>query len=137
MATLTTQVISIAGTAPTYGAAAASTKVVCGERTFLHVKNAAGSSMTVTLSATAKVRGQAVADLVVTVPATTGDMMIGPITQDLFAGLSDGLASVGYSADDLGDRRRDAHLTLPAPPVSSSPADRGFFHARRRAPCLT
>jgi hypothetical protein len=98
MATLTTQVVSLAGLAPTYGAAAASTKMVCGERTFLHVKNTAGSSMTVTLSSTAKVRGQAAADVVVTVPATTGDVMIGPITSDLFAGASDGLASVGYSS---------------------------------------
>ena len=98
MATLTTQVINLAGLAPTYSAAAASTKIVCGERTFLHVKNTAGSSMTVTLSSTAKVRGQAAADVVVTVPATTGDMMIGPVTQDLFAGVSDGLASVTYSS---------------------------------------
>lgn len=98
MATLTTQVISIAGTGPTYAAAAASSKIVCGETTFLHVKNAAGSSMTVTISATAKIRGQQVADLVVTVPATTGDMMIGPITKDLFAGTSDGLAAITYSS---------------------------------------
>ncbi|MFD1278000.1 hypothetical protein [Streptomyces kaempferi] len=98
MATLTTQVISLGGLAPTYSAAAASTKIVCGERTFLHVKNAAGTSMTVTLSSTAKVRGQAAADVVITVPATTGDQMIGPITQDLFAGVSDGLAAVAYSA---------------------------------------
>lgn len=98
MATLTTQVINLAGLAPTYSAASASTKIVCGERTFLHVKNTAGSSMTVTLSSTAKVRGQAAADVVVTVPATTGDMMIGPITQDLFAGVSDGLAAVAYSS---------------------------------------
>jgi predicted NAD/FAD-dependent oxidoreductase len=98
MATLTTQVISLGGLAPTYGAAAASTKIQCDERTFLHVKNAAGSSMTVTLSSTAKVRSQAAADVVITVPATTGDMMIGPITKDLFAGLSDGLAAVAYSS---------------------------------------
>jgi hypothetical protein len=98
MATLTTQVVALAGLAPTYGAAAGSTKVVCGERTFLHVKNAAGSSMTVTLSSTAKVRGQAAADVIVTVPATTGDMMIGPVTSDLFAGATDGLAVVAYSA---------------------------------------
>lgn len=98
MATLTTQVISLAGAGVTYSAAAASTKVVCGERTFLHVKNTNGSSMTVTISSTAKVRGQAAADVVVTVPATTGDMMIGPITQDLFAGVSDGLAAVAYSS---------------------------------------
>lgn len=98
MATLTTQVVALAGLAPTYGAAAASTKITCGERTFLHVKNAAGASMTVTLSSTAKVRGQAAADVIVTVPATTGDMMIGPVTPDLFAGTTDGLAAVTYSA---------------------------------------
>jgi predicted NAD/FAD-dependent oxidoreductase len=98
MATLTTQVVNLAGLAPVYSAAAASTKVVCGERTFLHVKNAAGSSMTVTLSSTAKVRGQAAADVVITVPATTGDMMIGPIASELLAGASDGLASVTYSS---------------------------------------
>lgn len=98
MATLTTQVVSLAGLAPAYSAAAAGTKVVCGERTFLHVKNAAGSSMTVTLACTAKVRGQAAADVVITVPATTGDQMIGPITSDLFAGVTDGLAVVTYSA---------------------------------------
>lgn len=98
MATLTTQVINLAGLGVTYGTAAASTKIVCGERTFLHVKNAAGSSMTVTLTSTAKVRGQAAADVVITVPATTGDMMIGPITPDLFAGPTDGLAAVVYSS---------------------------------------
>lgn len=98
MATLTTQVVSLTGLAPSYSAAAASTKIVVGERTFLHVKNTAGSSMTVTLTSTAKVRSQAAADVVITVPATTGDQMIGPITQDLFAGASDGLASVTYSS---------------------------------------
>lgn len=98
MATLTPQVVSLAGLAPAYGAAAASTKIPCGERTFLHVKNAAGSSMTVTVAATAKVRGQAAADLVITVPATTGDMMIGPVTADLFAGAADGLAAITYSS---------------------------------------
>lgn len=98
MATLTTQVVSLAGLAPTYSAAAAGTKVACSERTFLHVKNTNGSSMTVTLTSTAKVRGQAAADVVVTVPATTGDQMIGPITADLFAGASDGLCAVTYSS---------------------------------------
>lgn len=98
MATLTTQAIALAGLAPVYGAAAAGTKIPCGERTFLHVKNTAGASMTVTLSCTAKTRGQATTDLVVTVPATTGDMMIGPLTQDLLGGSVDGLASITYSA---------------------------------------
>lgn len=98
MATLAAQAIGTAGLTPTYTSAAASTKLVCGERTFLHVKNAAGSSMTVTITATGTVRGQTAADLVVTVPATTGDKMIGPIPAALFAGASDGLAAVTYSS---------------------------------------
>jgi hypothetical protein len=99
MALLAPQVVALSGLTPTYSSAAASTTVTCGERTFLHVKNAAGSSMTVTLTATGKVRGQAVADLVITVPATTGDKMIGPITADLFAGASDGTsAAITYSS---------------------------------------
>lgn len=98
MPLLTPQPVSLAGLAPAYGAAVASTTVPCGERTFLHVKNAAGSSMTVTLTSTAKVRGQAVADAVVTVPATTGDRMIGPLTPELFAGTADGTCAVAYSS---------------------------------------
>lgn len=98
MSTLTAQVISLTGLSPNYSAAAAGTKIACGERTFLHVKNAAGSSMTVTITATGTVRGQLAADLVVTVPATTGDKMIGPIPAELFAGASDGLAAITYSS---------------------------------------
>ncbi|WNI16909.1 hypothetical protein [Actinacidiphila sp. ITFR-21] len=98
MATLAVQTIKLGGTAPTYSAAAAGTKIACDERTFLHVKNTAGSSMTVTLTATGQIRGQLVADLVVTVPATTGDVMIGPIPRELFAGPADGLATVTYSS---------------------------------------
>jgi hypothetical protein len=99
MALLAQQVVALSGLTPTYSAAAASTTVTCGERSFLHVKNTAGSSMTVTITATGKLRGQAVADLVVTVPATTGDKMIGPITADLFASAADGVsASITYSS---------------------------------------
>lgn len=98
MALLALQAVSLAGLTPTYSAAAASTTVTCGERNFLHVKNTAGSSMTVTLTATGKIRGQSVADVVITVPATTGDKMIGPITSDLFAGASDGTCAVTYSS---------------------------------------
>ncbi|MCX5137578.1 hypothetical protein OOK06_36535 [Streptomyces sp. NBC_00340] len=99
MALLAPQVVALSGLTPTYTAAAASTTVTCGERSFLHVKNAAGSSMTVTITATGKIRGQGVADLVVTVPATTGDKMIGPLTPDLFASAADGVsAAITYSS---------------------------------------
>ncbi|MGY4930312.1 hypothetical protein ACWD7T_04180 [Streptomyces sp. 900116325] len=99
MALLVQQVIARSGLTPTYSAAAASTTVTCGDRSFLHVKNTNGSSMTVTVTATAQVDGQAVADLVVTVPATTGDKMIGPISNRLFASTADGVsASITYSS---------------------------------------
>lgn len=99
MALLAQQVIALTGTTPTYSAAVASTTVTCGERSFLHVKNTNGSSMTVTLTATARVRGQLAADVVITVPATTGDKMIGPIAPDLFASTVDGVsASITYSS---------------------------------------
>lgn len=99
MALLAQQVIARSGLTPTYSAAAASTTVTCGDRSFLHVKNTNASSMTVTITATAQVDGQAVADLVVTVPATTGDKMIGPISNRLFASTSDGVsASITYSS---------------------------------------
>jgi hypothetical protein len=98
MATLTTQAIAIAGLNPTFAAAGASgDKVACGERTWLHVKNGSASSITVTLAATGAVRGQTVTSPTVSVPAS-GERMIGPLTADLFAGATDGLAAITYSA---------------------------------------
>lgn len=98
MPLLTPQAVSLTGTTPTYSSAVASTTVPCGERNFLHVKNTAGSSMTVTLTATGKIRGQTAADVVVTVPATTGDKLIGPLPSELFAGAVDGSCAVVYSS---------------------------------------
>lgn len=98
MATLAAQAIITAGITPTYSAAAAGTKLVCGDRAFLHVKNASASPVTVTITGTGSVGGQLATDLIVTVPATSGDKMIGPINASAFAGATDGLASVTYSA---------------------------------------
>ena len=80
MATLNVQAVSLAGINPTYGSAAGGgDKVSPSERTFLHVKNGSASALTVTLTATAAVRGQTVSNLTVSVPAS-GERMIGPIT---------------------------------------------------------
>ncbi|MFD6421034.1 hypothetical protein [Streptomyces sp. NPDC060198] len=98
MPLLTPQAVSLAGLTPTYSAAAASTTVPCGERVFLHVKNTAASPVTVTLTSTARVRGQLAADLAVTVPATTGEKLIGPIPSELFADPTSGNCAVGYSS---------------------------------------
>lgn len=98
MATLSTQAVSLVGVGPTYSTASSGgDKVACGERTFLHIKNGSASSVTVTLTATATVRGQAVTNPTVSVPASA-DRFVGPITADLFAGATDGLCAVGYSA---------------------------------------
>lgn len=98
MATLATQAIGLAGLAPSYASAAGGgDKCEVGDRNFLHVKNGAGSPVTVTLTATASVRGQAVSNVTVSVPAA-GDRMIGPLLPDLLQSASDGLCAVGYSS---------------------------------------
>lgn len=52
MATRTAQAIVVAGTTPTYHSATATTgdKVLANSRTFVHIKNGSGSSITVTVS---------------------------------------------------------------------------------------
>lgn len=98
MATLATQTIALAGLAPTYSAAAGGgDKCEVGDRNFLHVKNGSGSPVTVTLTATAAVRGQAVGNVVVSVPAS-GERMIGPLPADLLQNSVDGLCAIGYSS---------------------------------------
>ncbi|MFI5769654.1 hypothetical protein ACIA74_14045 [Streptomyces sp. NPDC051658] len=98
MATLATQAVALAGLNPTYASAAAGgDKVECGDRNFIHVKNGSASAVTVTLTATAMVRGQAVSNLTVSVPAS-GERLIGPIQPDLLQNQTDGLCAVGYSA---------------------------------------
>jgi hypothetical protein len=98
MATLTTQAIALAGLNPTYAAAAGGgDKCEVGDRLFLHVKNGGGSPITVTLTATAVVRGQAVSNVTVSVPAS-GERMIGPLQSDLLQNATDGLCAIGYSS---------------------------------------
>ncbi len=100
MATLTPQVPSLSGLTPSYAAATAGgDQVACDDRTFLHVKNTNGSTRDVTIATPGTVDGLAIADVVVTVPATTGDKMIGPLFSDLFASAADGVsASITYSS---------------------------------------
>ena len=81
MAQLTVQTMTTAGMGPTYAAAAASSTIGATDANtggvFLHVKNTAGSSMTVTIGDPGKTpAGNAGTAVAVTVAATTGDMMI-------------------------------------------------------------
>jgi hypothetical protein len=52
MATRTAQAITVGGVTPTYNAATATTgdKVLAGPRTFIHLKNGSGGSITVTVT---------------------------------------------------------------------------------------
>ena len=97
MATLTTAAITAAGTDPAFVAAnGAGDKVVPGDTTYLHVKNASGVSVTVTITAVGLCSQGSTHNSVVAVPAGA-DRVIGPIGSR-FAAVSDGLAAVTYSA---------------------------------------
>ena len=72
------------GLAPAYSAANVDGHAVLNRgEMFLHVKNASGAPINVTLVTPSTVRGRAVADDVVAVPAA-GERMIGPFDPELF-----------------------------------------------------
>ncbi|TDX61925.1 hypothetical protein EDE12_11226 [Methylosinus sp. sav-2] len=89
MSVLTIQNIVAAGITPSYQAATASDTIPGAngnERLFLHAKNTNASTATVTINpvspTSAKIPGVGqvnVPTIQVTIPATTGDKMIGPI----------------------------------------------------------
>lgn len=100
MATLTPQAISIAGLTPTFvSAAAGGDKLPPGSHVFLRVKNAAGSAVTVTVAANSTASGLTVTSPTVTVPATTGDVLIGPFPPGDYAASADGLVAITYSSN--------------------------------------
>lgn len=70
----------------------------CGTGTFLLVKNASGSAVTVTLTTPGQVDGRlAIADSTFSVGATTGLGII-PLIPNLYADPTTGLATINYSA---------------------------------------
>ena len=64
---------------------------------FLYVKNASGSPITVTIDTPGTVDGLAIANLTVSVPATTGERMIGPFPPGIY-GQADGKVYVDWSS---------------------------------------
>jgi len=101
MATLATQVITPTGLAPTFAAAAGGgDKVTPGDSRFVEIKNVGGSPCVVTIddpNSVTPVGAQSFnPDLSVSVPATTGDRMIGPLGAR-FANQADGLVAITYS----------------------------------------
>ena len=59
---------------------------------FLHFKNTGGSAATVTLDITRTQQGASFADPTVTIPATTGDVLVGPFPElfEVVGGTHDG-----------------------------------------------
>jgi hypothetical protein len=83
---LALQTTARAGITPTYGAALAAGHAFdnSGGNVILHVKNAGGSPITVTIGGTKTVDGRTLPALTVSVPATSGDKIIGPFPKDLY-----------------------------------------------------
>lgn len=100
MALLASQSITRAGTTAAYAAAAGGGDTFVPDKdTFIQVKNASGSAITVTITTPrTDAVGNAVADNAITVPLTVGDKMIGPFPAEYYADPTTGLASIAYSA---------------------------------------
>jgi hypothetical protein len=97
MALLTAQQVAITGTTVTYATPTTSDTVAPDERAFWHVKNTNASTRTATVVVPGTTFGQANADVAVTVGATTGDEMIGPLVPAL-ADPSTGLITLTLSS---------------------------------------
>lgn len=99
MALLATQSITRAGLAPAYAAAAAGGDTFTPDsRTMLHVKNASAGAITVTIVTPRNdALGNPVADNAISVPATTGERLIGPFPAEHYADPTTGLANITYS----------------------------------------
>lgn len=99
MAVLATQQITQAGTAPSYAAAGASDKFTPGDNVFLHLKNTNASTRTVTIDSKVPSNYGTDVDIgPITLPATTGDVMLGPFPAQRFMG-SDGFGDISYSTN--------------------------------------
>jgi hypothetical protein len=99
MALLTAQTLGYAGTLPTLSAVNSSDTFAPNDRQFLWVKNTNASTRDITIVTTQTgVGGQAVADVTVTIAATTGEEMIATFPASKFADPATGLATVSYTA---------------------------------------
>lgn len=100
MATLSTQTVTRSGIGPTYASATGGGDAMsCGTDMMLHIKNGAGSSMTVTLAIPSGSSGYpnvAYTSTAVVVP-NAGERMIGPIQAPIYQDPTTGLCTITYS----------------------------------------
>ena len=118
MATVTPQSATLAGVTPTYNTATTGGDKVAAslnERTYVHVKNAAASPVTLTIALQSGALYQdgvgmvTPSDLSISIPATTGEKIIGPIPQAYIG--SDGNFNLAWSS---ATSVTFAAITLPA-----------------------
>lgn len=100
MALLATQSIVRAGLASAYAAASAGGDTFAPDaRGFLHLKNTGASAITVTIvNPRTDPYGNTIANNTVSVPATTGDRMVGPFPAEAYGNPATGLVNITYSA---------------------------------------
>jgi hypothetical protein len=100
MATLTTQSITRAGVTPSFTAVAGGGDACeCGDDVYLEFKNTNAATYTVTLaipSGASTYPNVTYTNVAVTIPATTGDKLIGPVSS-LFKDPTTGLCTITYT----------------------------------------
>lgn len=95
------QEIKLAGIAPSYTGSLTTSdtyKVTNDGRTFLHFKKTGLGACTVTLQTPRTVDGLAVEEKTVTVPASTGDVLVGPFDTDNF---NDGSGDLAFTLSEV------------------------------------
>jgi len=96
MATLTVQEISRSAITPSYGAAAGGGDQFPNDgRTYLHIKNGGGSSITLTVATQMTVDGKAVADDAITV-TNAQERIVGPFPPGIYND-ANGMVQLTYS----------------------------------------
>jgi hypothetical protein len=86
------------GVTPTYNpTSAGGDKFSPGASVWVHAKNTNASPRIITFATAGKLAEFDVADMTATIPATTGDKMLGPFPADIFAA-ADGLVAMTYDA---------------------------------------
>lgn len=101
MATLTTQTIVRTGITPSYAAVAGGGDACeVGDDVYLHFKNTNAATYTVTLAIPSSASSYSTVvytNTQVTIPATTGDKLVGPITPTLYKDTTTGLCQITYT----------------------------------------